>query len=347
MKKPSSVLQYYGDLPNVGSLIYAAIPFAIELRCIFDYTLSKTSLDHFQFMQLFQYHLEIYNARNGNNYYAIKKFGGLTEKLDKCTFGVTILSILIFLLVGPMLLFSEYGGLTSANPVLNGELTASFLIQKAVYTDVNDHRMRPGLTEAEARKIEDEIESGVPNLVKVNTAVPYQVYKNSHSFLRTYDEDYWKTAKYFNWTETRSFKPSQVQECMFTRSPDATWAISGRRKAELSRDVGKALNRVQPNLIANVSLALDFALTRDLPETAKVAGGRVIKDLDYTFRPDCLTGKQLRVMMDFDCNSNPLNEDGSPKKGSATFSQALNPNYILGQTDKFAEISRETQSNET
>lgn len=48
MKKPSSTMQYYGELPNVGALIYNAIPFAIELRCVFDFTLSKTSLDLFQ-----------------------------------------------------------------------------------------------------------------------------------------------------------------------------------------------------------------------------------------------------------------------------------------------------------
>lgn len=122
MKKPSSVLQYYGDLPNIGALIYTAIPFAIELRCVFDFTLSKTSLDVFQFWQLFQYHLEIYNAKNGNRYYGEKRLGLATDKCEKCLFGCTITGLLLFLLVGPFLIFSEYGGLTAANPVLNGEL---------------------------------------------------------------------------------------------------------------------------------------------------------------------------------------------------------------------------------
>jgi hypothetical protein len=46
-KIPSSVMQYYGDLPNVGSLIFSAIPFACELRCVLDFTFSKTALDVF------------------------------------------------------------------------------------------------------------------------------------------------------------------------------------------------------------------------------------------------------------------------------------------------------------
>lgn len=47
MKKASSVLQYYGDLPNTGSLIFCAIPFIVEIRCVLDFTMSKTSLDVF------------------------------------------------------------------------------------------------------------------------------------------------------------------------------------------------------------------------------------------------------------------------------------------------------------
>ena len=47
MKKPSLVLKYYGDQPNIGLNIFAAIPFAIEVRCVLDFTLSKTSLDVF------------------------------------------------------------------------------------------------------------------------------------------------------------------------------------------------------------------------------------------------------------------------------------------------------------
>lgn len=49
MKKASSVLQYYDEwgLGNLGAVIYQSIPFALELRCVFDFTMSKTSLDVF------------------------------------------------------------------------------------------------------------------------------------------------------------------------------------------------------------------------------------------------------------------------------------------------------------
>lgn len=47
LRKPSSVLQHYSDEAKIGSDIYAFIPFAIELRCLIDFTFHKTSLDMF------------------------------------------------------------------------------------------------------------------------------------------------------------------------------------------------------------------------------------------------------------------------------------------------------------
>lgn len=48
MKKASSILQYNEDaLALLGAQVYAAIPFVIEIRCLHDFTFSKTSLDIF------------------------------------------------------------------------------------------------------------------------------------------------------------------------------------------------------------------------------------------------------------------------------------------------------------
>lgn len=47
LKKPSSVLQYNDDIAKIASDMYNLIPFAIELRCLIDFTFTKTSLDMF------------------------------------------------------------------------------------------------------------------------------------------------------------------------------------------------------------------------------------------------------------------------------------------------------------
>lgn len=49
LKRASSVMQYYNDLGNVLGQIYINLPFIAEIRCLLDFTFSKTSLDIFQF----------------------------------------------------------------------------------------------------------------------------------------------------------------------------------------------------------------------------------------------------------------------------------------------------------
>lgn len=72
----------------------------------------------------------MYIAKNGNQYYGVKKLGSQIDKLEKVIFGWTITTALLFLLIGPFILFSEYGGLTQANPVLNAEFELSFHVTK-------------------------------------------------------------------------------------------------------------------------------------------------------------------------------------------------------------------------
>ena len=45
MKKPSSVMQYDHFIPKIIAACYLACPFALECRCILDYTFGQTSLD--------------------------------------------------------------------------------------------------------------------------------------------------------------------------------------------------------------------------------------------------------------------------------------------------------------
>ena len=95
--------------------------------------------------------MELYNAKNGNRYYAEKKFGGQTDKVEKCTTGVLISAVLMFLLIGPFLIFSEYGGLTSANPVLRADMSMSLFMNKTIFLNATNQRMMVGLNDTLSR----------------------------------------------------------------------------------------------------------------------------------------------------------------------------------------------------
>jgi hypothetical protein len=71
----------------------------------------------------------MYNAKISGNYLArLKVLGSAQYAVDKCIFGVLFSFIMLGLMAGPFLLFSEYGGLIAPNPVLKADLKVSFLI---------------------------------------------------------------------------------------------------------------------------------------------------------------------------------------------------------------------------
>jgi hypothetical protein len=59
-----------------------------------------------------------------------KILGSRTPKMDKCIFGVLISSVILFILIGPLFFFSDYGGFVAPNPVTEGELQFSFVIKR-------------------------------------------------------------------------------------------------------------------------------------------------------------------------------------------------------------------------
>ena len=65
----------------------------------------------------------------------------------------------------------------------------------------------------------------------------YQAYE---PYLKKFDKNDWKSSTYDEWSETRFFKPEQIQECLAPEYPDLNWAINDRRKGEILKDLMKA-----------------------------------------------------------------------------------------------------------
>lgn len=81
IRKPSSVLQYCdGDWKALAD-IYILIPFVVEMRCCVDFAFSRTSMDVWQFFQLFKYNFELYACTVSNSFYDNRQHG---EPVDCC-----------------------------------------------------------------------------------------------------------------------------------------------------------------------------------------------------------------------------------------------------------------------
>jgi hypothetical protein len=101
-----------------------ALPFVPEMRCLIDWVLSKTSLDFSANFMLFYYHVDMIKG-HGNDYYTTKPLGEEVTCFEKSTSGGLILWVLLTLLVGPFLMFSQLSPLIQDNPVSHGEIVLS------------------------------------------------------------------------------------------------------------------------------------------------------------------------------------------------------------------------------
>jgi hypothetical protein len=121
------------DLPGPQlAAAYMFVPFAIEIRCLLDYMFSKTALDHFQFYQLYSYHIELYMARWNNHYYHRVKVFGNEVTIDNKAQGWLCSVIFLGLLIGPFVFFSELGGFVQINPVLDATIDVGFIVNKTI-----------------------------------------------------------------------------------------------------------------------------------------------------------------------------------------------------------------------
>jgi hypothetical protein len=194
----------------------------------------------------------LYACKIGNKWYGEKKLGLKTDRCEKCLFGVLMTSIVMILMVGPFLLFSDLiPGLIAINPVLSADIQLSFVLNETMFTNTTSHRTLSNYT-----KTDEMYEYYLSNedIIKTNRSTPYLVYENKNPFFRSYDPVTWKYSNYSNMTETLWMKPDQVQECQGNDVSDSRWAMTVDGLNDLKNEFNKSLNMPQPNYISNFSL---------------------------------------------------------------------------------------------
>ena len=81
------------------------------------------------------FHYEFYNAKVSNTFYGEKILGAKAELLDKYLFGYGLTTIVVILLAGPLLFFSDAGGFIAPNPVHAASLSVFLVIKKRLNLD--------------------------------------------------------------------------------------------------------------------------------------------------------------------------------------------------------------------
>mmetsp|Transcript_34734 Transcript_34734/g.53331 ORF Transcript_34734/g.53331 Transcript_34734/m.53331 type:complete len:178 (-) Transcript_34734:1000-1533(-) len=174
----------------------------------------------------------------------------------------------MMMLVGPLLFFSDYGGFIAPNPAEEGDIKLAFIINKTIsMKDLRKHDASEYQVLAEDFQLEHlplynetllQYETDLaetPNLEdfdsfkrkELKQQVPYLIYENKNPFFRQFDEEYYKETKFNRWTETRFFNADQLQECIANEYSDYQWQISRLNSKQLSKDIMKSADSLNPD----------------------------------------------------------------------------------------------------
>ena len=171
------MLDNENEIAFIGTQIFTNIPYVIEIRCLLDWFMMKTSLDLFQSFSLFYYHLEIFTSLPANNWYVMKKLGEPPEKVEKCVMGCLFSWIIMALVFGPFILFSESSPFVADNPVKHGAVALNFMVNKTmVINSINNKVYQDDLM----RKINESTGD-----TRIFSSIRYEFFSNKNLFFRT------------------------------------------------------------------------------------------------------------------------------------------------------------------
>ena len=231
--------------------------------------------------------------KNGNVSYIRKILGEETWFIDKIIFGYLIGGILLLLMVGPFIFFSDIGGFTAPNPVTAGDITIDFVISSRISDNdlasfgllntkvAGDSTFVTG-SSLNKTSLDDGSSSSSTNTTGFNlqSKHPYMIYENKNPFIRQYDQSFLDDSNYVNWTETRFFNADQIQDCIASEYSDQSWGLAKDNIKNLGRDIQKSINQTDLNYNMSVQISYDFS--RSHPDTALSAAATQNKTLNVS-----------------------------------------------------------------
>ena len=104
------------------------------MRVFIDWTFTKTALDLFQWIKLAQIQADLFKAKSTSQSYFEKKLGKKIPRLDKILVGFLLVLMVVFLIVGPLLLFSTLSNsFGTANPISQATFKVSLNVSGTPY----------------------------------------------------------------------------------------------------------------------------------------------------------------------------------------------------------------------
>jgi hypothetical protein len=126
--------QYFTGSTSLGYRIafkiYKNVPFLYELRAILDWTITRTSLDLFQWFKMEDAYANLYDVKCDMEARKRRRKGADRLLYEKLLFGLLSFAILMFIVILPMFLFSSFNPSLVENNVVGGRISISLELKE-------------------------------------------------------------------------------------------------------------------------------------------------------------------------------------------------------------------------
>ena len=222
---------------------YKNIPFLYEIKLGIDWTFTATGLDLFQWNKFESLYDAIFTTNCSMNSINNKKVGKIVTKKYKFGLGGVLSFVLIFVLVGPLLLFSSLNPTNELNNPTNSDLTVelSFLFKNKL---MKNYTLYQNLKPQSIEPISND------DLINFNYTIS---------------------------PETKNFPIEQIQTIIFFEENDRNWDLSLphiKNLIELIQSRNKNISSDDNNYVERIDLVMDYTFYRRLPPEAQVAKKR-------------------------------------------------------------------------
>ncbi len=222
---------------------FKAIPFVNEIKLALDWTFTKTSLDLFQWAKFESIYDTIYITLCSMTAKKIRPIGKQMTKFEKIILGWVVWIILLIILVGPMLLFSDLNPMKKLNNIDGASISIKF----SIVSDV------------------------------VNN---FTLFENKQvSTIKEMNDDIWTKFEYDKNLKTKNFPKKQIQIIYMYENSDTIFSLA-KPNIDKIIDTLKELNNSNSdkNDIKEINLYFEYSFSRPYPTSSSQTA---IKHLDY------------------------------------------------------------------
>jgi hypothetical protein len=131
-KSLNSVMKKRRMMNSLVLTIFTTVPFLYELKLMMDYSFCQTSLQFFDWFRLFSIYLNAYKAKM-QYYSSTGVILGSPQGWPMKIIGWAGFIIILFIIFGPMILFSGLNPIAQPNLVIGGALQMGIQIQNGNY----------------------------------------------------------------------------------------------------------------------------------------------------------------------------------------------------------------------